>query len=84
MLDQVWRYRVDDAIIAARLAHEQLSEFANRRVPVVLYNRFGEGENVSSVCCDSVGGERQLVERLVAAGHRNFGIISGPGDSYVS
>ena len=84
MLDQVWRYRVDGAIIAARLAPEQLREFANRGVPVVLYNRFGEGEAVSSVCCDSVGGERQLVERLVAAGHKSFGIISGPTDSYVS
>lgn len=84
MLDQVWRYRVDGAIIAARLAPEQLREFAKRGVPVVLYNRFGEGEAVSSVCCDSVGGERQLVERLVAAGHISFGIISGPSDSYVS
>ena len=84
MLDQVWRYRVDGAIIAARLAPEQLREFARRGVPVVLYNRFGEGEAVSSACCDSVGGERLLVERLVAAGHKSFGVISGPADSYVS
>ena len=84
MLDQVWRYRVDGAIIAARLAPEQLREFAQRGVPVVLYNRFGEGEAVSSVCCDSLGGERHLVERLVAAGHQLFGVISGPADSYVS
>ena len=84
MLDQVWRYRVDGAIIAARLATEQLREFARRGVPVVLYNRFGEGEAVSSVCCDSVGGKRQLVERLVAAGLKSFGVISGPADSYVS
>ncbi len=83
-LDQVWRYRVEGAIIAARLSPEQLREFARRRVPVVLYNRFGEGEAVSSVCCDSIGGERQLVERLVAAGHGCFGIITGPADSYVS
>jgi DNA-binding LacI/PurR family transcriptional regulator len=84
MLDQVWRYRVDGAIIAARLSSEQLREFARRRVPVILYNRFGETDAVPSVCCDSVGGERQLVDGLVAAGHRVFGIISGPDDSYVS
>ena len=84
MLDQVWRYRVDGAIVAARLSVEQLGEFARRAVPVVLYNRFGGGEAVPSVCCDSIGGERQLVEQLVAAGHSVFGIISGPGDSYVS
>ncbi len=84
MLDQVWRYRVDGAIVAARLSAGQLAEFSRRGVPVVLYNRFGEGEAVASVCCDSVGGERQLVERLIAAGHSKFGIIAGPDDSYVS
>jgi DNA-binding LacI/PurR family transcriptional regulator len=84
LLDQLWRYRVDGAIIAARLAPEQLREFARRSVPVILYNRFGEGEAVSSVCCDSVGGERMLVERLVDAGHKSFAIIAGPTDSYVS
>jgi len=84
MLDQVWRYRVDGAIAAAHLSPAHLREFARHRVPVVLYNRFGEEEPVPSVCCDSVGGEKQLVERLVMAGHRSFGIISGPDDSYVS
>lgn len=83
MLDQVWRYRVDGAIVAARLAPEQLRDFSRHHVPVVLYNRFGEGEPVASVGCDSIGGERQLVDRLVAAGHTRFGIVSGPEDSYV-
>ena len=82
-LDQVWRYRVDGAICAARLSAEQLRRFARHRVPVILYNRFGEGEPVASVCCDSIGGEQMLVDRLLAAGHRRFGIIGGPADSYV-
>lgn len=84
MLDQVWRYRVDGAIVAARLSAAQLRDFNRHRVPVVLYNRFAEGEAVASVCCDSAHGERQLVDRLVAAGHRTFGIITGPDDSFVS
>lgn len=84
VLDQVWRYRVDGAIVAARLSVGQLRDFARHQVPVVLYNRFAEGEPVASVCCDSIGGERQLVERLVGAGHKVFGIIAGPDDSYVS
>jgi len=84
MLDQVWRFRVDGAIVAARLSPNQLRDFGRHRVPVVLYNRFGEGEPVPSVCCDSAGGERQLVDRLVAAGHVSFGIVAGPDDSYVS
>jgi DNA-binding LacI/PurR family transcriptional regulator len=84
ILDQVWRYRVDGAIVAARLSATQLRDFSRHRVPLVLYNRFGEGEPVASVCCDSMNGERQLVDRLVAAGHRVFGIIAGPHDSFVS
>lgn len=84
MLDQVWRYRVDGAIVAARLSAEQLGDFARRRTPLVLYNRFAEGEPVPTVCCDSMAGERQLVDLLVAAGHSTFGIITGPDDSYVS
>ena len=82
-LDQVWRYRVDGAISAARLSATQLRAFERHRVPVVLYNRFAEGEPVPSVCCDSIGGERLLVDRLVKAGHRSFGIIAGPDDSFV-
>lgn len=84
ILDQVWRYRVDGAIVAAHLSPEKLRDFARHRVPVVLYNRVSESEPVSSVYCDSQGGERQLVDGLFGAGHRRFGIISGPADSFVS
>ena len=84
VLDQVFRYRVDGAIAALRLSPEHLRDFARRGVPVVLYNRSGEREPVASVGCDSVGGERMLIDRLVDAGHERFGIISGPADSYVS
>jgi DNA-binding LacI/PurR family transcriptional regulator len=83
VLDQVWRYRVDGAIVAARLDPSQLAAFADRGVPVVLYNRIGEGLPAASVCCDSASGEHALVEGLVEAGHELFGIIAGPADSYV-
>ncbi len=83
VLDQVWRYRVDGAIVAARLHPEQLAAFADRGVPVVLYNRIGEGVPVANVCCDSVSGEHALVDGLVEGEHHVFGIIAGPADSYV-
>lgn len=83
VLDQVWRYRVDGAIVAARLNTDQLAAFADRGVPVILYNRIGEGIPVSSVCCDSVSGERALVDALFEGKHQVFGIIAGPADSYV-
>ncbi len=83
-LDQVWRYRVDGAIAAARLSPAQLAQFDRHHVPVVLYNRIGEVDPVASVHCDSAGGERLLIERLVASGHRRFAIVAGPSDSFVS
>jgi DNA-binding LacI/PurR family transcriptional regulator len=84
MLEQVWRFRVDGAIVAARLSQAQLQEFGANGVPVVLYNRTGEGEPVPSICCDSMAGERQLVDHLAQSGHRCFGLISGPEDNTVS
>lgn len=83
VLDQVWRYRVDGAIVAARLDSSQLAAFADRGVPAVLYNRIGEGLPTASVCCDSASGEHALVDGLVDAEHQLFGIIAGPADSYV-
>jgi DNA-binding LacI/PurR family transcriptional regulator len=83
VLDQVWQYRVDGAIVAARLDPAQLAAFDDRGVPIVLYNRIGEAVPVASVCCDSTSGEHALVDGLVDAGHQYFGIIAGPEDSYV-
>lgn len=83
MLSQVWRYRVDGAIAAARLTPENLSQFERHRVPVVLYNRHSENDTVPAVFCDSIGGERLLVDRLVEAGHKRFVVLAGPEDSYV-
>lgn len=39
---------------------------------------------MNSVCCDQEAGERILVNSLVSAGHKSFGVISGPEDSLVS
>jgi DNA-binding LacI/PurR family transcriptional regulator len=83
VLQQVWSYRVDGAIVAARLSPEQIRDFQTRGVPLVLYNRVEERAACDSVCCDSAGGERQLVGSLLEAGHRKFGLIAGPLDSYV-
>jgi DNA-binding LacI/PurR family transcriptional regulator len=83
VLQQVWSYRVDGAIVAARLSPEQIWDFQKRGVPLVLYNRVEERAECDSVCCDSAGGERHLVGALIAAGHKHFGIIAGPEDSYV-
>lgn len=83
ILDHVWRYRVDGAIAAVRLSDAQIETFARNGVPVVLYNRIGQTTPACSVVCDNAAGERMLIDGLVAAGRRRFGIIAGPVDSYV-
>jgi DNA-binding LacI/PurR family transcriptional regulator len=57
--------------------------FADHRVPLVLYNRTATSAPAASVSCDSAAGEQDLVERLLAAGHRRFAVIAGPEDSSV-
>lgn len=81
VLEQIWRYSVDGVISLARLSTDQIAQFAEHRVPVVLYNRVASG--AASVRCDSVEGERNLVARLLHNGHRRFAILSGPSDNYV-
>lgn len=83
VLDQVWRHSVDGVICAARLSDDQVKLFGGHEVALVLYNRAAEGAAAASVACDSVTGQRQIVSRLLAAGHRTFAIIAGPADSYV-
>ena len=83
ILEQVWRYRVDGVVAAARLSREQVEQFDRHHVPFVFYNRYFQDHPVNAVCCDQEGGARLLVNRLHAAGHRRFGVIGGPPDSAV-
>ncbi len=83
VLDQVWRHSVDGVISAARLSDAQVRLFNDHGVPLVLYNRMSENAQAASVSCDSAAGERELIDRLLAAGHRRFGVVAGPSDSYV-
>jgi DNA-binding LacI/PurR family transcriptional regulator len=84
VLEQVWQYRVDGVIAAARLSSAQVDEFSRRAMPLVFYNRYLVEKAVSAVCCEQFDGARMLVERLAAAGHRKFAVISGPADSVVA
>lgn len=85
IIDQLWQYQVDGVVAAAHLNEEQINLFDERNVPVVFYNRSYQDHPVSSVCCDQIEGERQLVNLLVNSGeHKSFAIIGGPKDSVVS
>ena len=83
IISQVWQYQVDGVVAAARLTPQQVSEFERRRTPFVLYNRTLADRAVNAVVCDQIDGARTLVSKLAQAGHKRFGIISGPLDSVV-
>jgi len=82
-LEQVWQYRVDGVISAARLSPEQVALFDKHGVPLVFYNRFLRETPVNAVFCDQSDGARTLVSRLYDAGHRKFGVVGCPPDSVV-
>jgi len=84
VLADVWQFQVDGVIAAARLSDEHVAEFKRRRVPLVVFNRTLRDQSVNTVTCDHLETGRMLAGRLAAAGHRQFGIISGTEDSSVA
>lgn len=83
VLDQVWRYQVDGAIVAARLSPQQLAAFHDRGTALVLYNRESHDVPAASVSCEFAAGEAMLVDGMVAACCTRFAVIGGPADSAV-
>lgn len=84
IVDQIWQHRVDGVVSAVRLPSRHVDTLARRRIPTIFLNRLDDDAHASTVCCDQASGERLLVDRLVEAGHRRFGIIRGPVESTVS
>lgn len=83
VIEQMLQYRVDGIVTAAMFTPGQLKTIRNADIPVVFYNRTLKDHLVSSVRCDQEEGERWLVDELVRAGHKSFGIVEGPPDSVV-
>lgn len=83
VIEQMLQYRVDGILTAAMFTPQQLKTIENAHIPVVFYNRTLKDQLVSSVRCDQEEGERWLVDELVNAGHKSFGIVAGPPDSVV-
>ncbi len=83
-LEQMLQYRVDGILTAAMFTPAELKTIENSRIPIVFYNRTSKDQLISSIRCDQEEGERWLVDELVNAGHRSFGIVEGPADSVVS
>src|SRR5215472_5580030 len=72
---------VDGFVFAtARLRSPLLAEAAAARIPVVLVNRYAAGYGFPAVSVNNEAGIAQVVEHLVALGHRRIAHVAGPQD----
>jgi DNA-binding LacI/PurR family transcriptional regulator len=71
---------VDGFVLASsRLPDGELRTLAERS-PVVLFNRRVDG--LASLVTDSADGSRQIVEHLLALGHRSLAYLAGPSAAW--
>ncbi len=67
-------------LVPACGASESVALLQTRAVPVVVLDRRISGVQVDTVRCDSEKGAYELVQHLLALGHRRIGVLSGPAD----
>ena len=83
-LPHILDYRPEAIISLASVDGHALRSARDNGVPVVLVNRKAPRAAASSIRCDHANGVRNLVERLIATGHRRFAFIAGPRAAPVS
>lgn len=72
------QYQVDALIItSATLSSDMVKECVRAGTPVILFNRYMLGQQVSAVCCDNVEGGRLVADLLLDAGHKRIAYIAG-------
>lgn len=81
-IDRIWAYRVDAILATGVLREEEAALFDEHGLPLVMFNRVFDLP-VSSVSCDFAAGARDLTTRLLKAGHKRIGLVSGPQGSFV-
>jgi LacI family transcriptional regulator len=76
------RHRCDAIVLCApRMPEQRLRRLVAQVAPVVVVNRPLPGADVPIVGVDYVRGIRDLVEHLLALGHRHLAYVSGPATS---
>ena len=77
----VLQYQVDGMVItSAQVSCKMAQLCAERGIPVVSFNRYVAGLQVSSVCCNNVRGARLAARALAEAGGTRFAAIIGDLD----
>jgi LacI family transcriptional regulator, galactose operon repressor len=77
-IDELIAHRVEGILIApvSDGSRDHLRRLARFGVPFVLVDRAVPGVDADTVLGDSAGGAQQLVEHLIALGHRRIGMIT--------
>jgi LacI family transcriptional regulator len=78
VIDELIAHRVEGILIApvSDRSRDHLRRLARFDVPYVLVDRAIPGVEADTVLGDSAGGAQQLVEHLIALGHRRIGMIT--------
>lgn len=76
------QHQVDALIItSATLSSEMVEICAQSRTPVILFNRYVAGADISAVCADNVAGGRMVADLLVDSGHPRIAYVAGQKDT---
>jgi DNA-binding LacI/PurR family transcriptional regulator len=78
VLPQLLQYQIAGVVItSATLSSRMAATIGGSGTPVVLFNRTVYGDAVNSVCCANEEAARMVAQKLIAAGHRRFGLVGG-------
>lgn len=76
---QMMRGRVDGLIVMSpNIDAPTLDTNLPKNLPAVLLNCYVESDNFDSLNIDNFNGARQMVEHLIAHGHRRVAVLKGP------
>lgn len=84
VLEQVLQYQVDGIVVTTSLTAAQRKKINLAQKPVIFYLCSPVDRPFNAAICNDREGEQWLVEQLIAAGHRRFGIVAGPSEVPVS
>jgi len=78
VVDEILDYQVDGIIAASVALSSNLADRCRMAgVPIVLFNRAQDSDNLSSVTSDNFAGGSKVARFLIAGGHRKIGYIAG-------
>jgi DNA-binding LacI/PurR family transcriptional regulator len=82
VLPTLLQYQVDAVVLTSATVSSAMARVcAERKMPLVLFNRYVPGLEVHAVSCDNVAGGRRVADFLVASGHARPAFVSGEAEA---